>query len=35
MKHLKLYEQFRVVVSLVTAAKRCVLLDGTSSAGKT
>lgn len=32
MKYLKLYEQFRLI--LVSTGKRCVLIDGTSSAGK-
>jgi hypothetical protein len=33
MKYLKLYEKFRLI--LEAAGKRCVLIDGTSSAGKT
>lgn len=33
MKYLKLYEQFRLI--LEATGKRCVLIDGTSSAGKT
>ena len=33
MKHLKLFEQFRLI--LEATGKRCVLIDGTSSAGKT
>ena len=32
MKYLKLYEQFRLI--LEATGKRCVLVDGTSSAGK-
>jgi hypothetical protein len=32
MKHLKLFEQFRLI--LESTGKRCVLIDGTSSAGK-
>ena len=32
MRYLKLYEQFRLI--LEAAGKRCVLIDGTSSAGK-
>jgi hypothetical protein len=33
MKYLKLYEKFRLI--LESTGKRCVLIDGTSSAGKT
>ena len=33
MKYLKIYEKFRLI--LEATGKRCVLIDGTSSAGKT